>query len=192
MNSLQRDSECPICGCSSQGDVFSPLTPIAGFGIENDPIRSMFHPTSFHWECFWNWPFRLAFGDDQFERRLAKRELCSLNGRLYMSQCLAVFVSVTEPFRMTVIVRITGREFVIGISDWLSMVANLQQLSLLSRDNFHPNALNTRCQDQELEQLICELPKVFQQFPDVASIDRNTDWGGSERNLYRDDADRPA
>lgn len=84
--------ECPLCHTRSHLD--NAFSPTYMDGLEIDPVRSMFYPPRFHWDCYLSWSDRDAFATGLFNRLVVDGDRSTLDGRSYVDGDLAIFIPV--------------------------------------------------------------------------------------------------
>ena len=169
MTKIVGDPECPICRRPSDRE--TAFFPEHKDGLAVDPVRSMFHSPAFHWDCYLSWDRRKHFAATLFDRLVADLRRSTLHGCLRSQQDLAMFVSVYEPFAITLLLRETGSKLAISIDDWTEHVSSCP-------------AVLRKCHPVERKLLQSFVSAIWQTFPDAESIAASTDWSGTERHLY--------
>jgi hypothetical protein len=172
MTSITGEPICPICHQpSSREDSFFPEYED---GLDVDPIHSMFHRSAFHWPYYLAWPKRQEFAGVLFNRMIADCDQSTLVGSTYVDGDIAVFTTVYEPHSLTILLRETGSKFYVSLSTWMEF-------------SFGLDTIGHQYHDIEKQRLKDVLPRVCSFLPDAQSIISETNWSGTERNLYAPD-----
>ena len=161
--------ECPIC--SGRDFPNAAYLPADSTILTLPPVYSVFHSSWFHWECFYNWPDRISYGQTAFERRVDEMRRSTFHGLLFVDHHVAVFASIRNPLSLTIINSQTGRSTTLSLLDWQQKRVPISSFPT----NLHPN---------EISFLESVLKDVWSRFPDADSIVWAVDWSATERHLY--------